>query len=151
MVMFHLGWCTFHLFRPPSQRPKQIMDSMRGSRNFWKGGGGLQPLMTTFVFYSVRKVGEGGCSPKNGKKCPFFGKFFDDFPATLPLNPPMDSALIVLVHVPLFLYRIKNGLISFVYFHFVCFRPLKNIYLFIIIIFFGGGGGGGVLVWSPNK
>ena len=65
-----------------------------GSRNFWKGGG-LQPLMTTLVHYSVRK---GGCvveAPKMVKIDLFWYNFPTKgvggvaTPATLPLDPQM--------------------------------------------------------------
>ena len=71
-----------------------MTDSMRGSRNFWKGGG-LQPLITTFVYHSVRKGGVAAL--KMAKNDLFLVKFFDErgggvaTPATLPLDPPMDS------------------------------------------------------------
>ena len=45
-----------------------------GSRIFWKRGGGVQPLITSFVHDPVRNK---GCSSENVKNCLFVVKFSD--------------------------------------------------------------------------
>ena len=62
-------------------------DPHTGSRKFLRGGGVLQPLITTIVHQ-----GGCGCSPKND----FFGKIFQTKRGgggcnlvTLPLDPPV--------------------------------------------------------------
>ena len=63
-----------------------------GSRNFWKGGGGLQPLMTTFCHHSAQKGGGGVAALKRQKLTIFWLKFSDQRRVCNPRNPLPKSA-----------------------------------------------------------
>ena len=67
---------------------------MRGSRNFWKGGG-VQPLTTTFVHHLVWKGGGGGFAAlKMAKNDLFWVKFSNQrVGGCNPRNPPLDPSM----------------------------------------------------------
>ena len=89
-LSFRLCFCVYTM-----KSIFSCIEFMRGSRNFWKGG--LQPLMTTFVYHSVRKGGVAAL--KMAKNDLFLVKFFDERGGCNPRNPPPKSANGI-IHMP---------------------------------------------------